>query len=51
MNQRHRGERVERWESLFVDVKKAHLRGRLKEDAWQRVELPDGANADGKRGS
>ena len=41
MRRRQTGPTVERWELLFVDVKKAHLNGILGDDEWQYIELPD----------
>ena len=50
MQCRQKGANIERWELLFVDVKKAHLKGILGDDECQYVELPDEANADGQVG-
>ena len=50
MRRRQKGATVERWELLFVDVKKAQLNGVLGYDEWQYVELLDEANAGGKVG-
>ena len=36
-----REEPEKKYKLLFIDVKKAHLNGKLKEDQWAFVSLPD----------
>ena len=40
----------ERLKLMFIDVKKAHLNGFLKEDEFAYIELPPEAHADGRCG-
>ena len=40
----------ERLKLMFIDVKKTHLKGFLKEDAFAYIELPPEARAEGRCG-